>query len=351
MKKIYSLALGLMILGTSGAQTDTLIWEDFNGETWTQGPNENELITQVGNTIVYEFSPGIVGDDKWYNIDMDGWEDANGRPAEWFRAYALADADSAIFDGVYASSSWFTPFNIANNWLITKSFYCTSDAVLSWYSAPRQTPRFLDGYKVKVSTTNNDPGAFNTIIFTAKEFDGLTGADTCDFADYQFKPAGPGFVHGLDGTYVTDNGQTPDCSRQWGLLKQHTVSLSQFAGQRIYIAFHHDSDDDNLITIDNILVTGTLVDDASIKESGAFTFSAYPNPAVDVLNLGYQINGTSDVLIRVTDNSGRIIRTMDLRSRSGNDGVSLDVSDLAAGVYIISVETDNGKAVKKFVKK
>ncbi len=352
MKKIYVLALGFMTFGVANAQLDTLIWENFNGESWTQGATENELITEVGNTIVYELSPGVVGDDKWYNIDMDGFTDANDRPAEWFRALALADADSAVFDAVYASSSWFNPFDKADNWLITKSFYCPSNAVLTWYSAPRQTPLFLDGYKVKISTTSNDPTAFTNTVFTAKEFNAPTGGDSCNYANYQFIPSGPGFVHGQDGTFVTDNGDAqPDCRRQWGLLRQHNVNLSQFAGQRIYIAFHHDSDDDNLITIDNILVTGTFVDDASISENNAFTFSAYPNPAVDFINLGYQINGTSDVFVRVMDNTGRIIRIMDLTSQNGNNTVTVDVADLAAGVYTVSIETNNGKAVKKFVKK
>jgi hypothetical protein len=51
------------------------------------------------------------------------------------------------------------------------------------------------------------------------------------------------------------------------------------------------------------------------------------------------------------DNTGRIIRIMDLTSQSGNNTVSVDVADLAAGVYTVSIETNNGKAVKKFVKK
>lgn len=352
MKKIYVFALGLLTFGGANAQLDTLIWDNFNGETWTQGATENELITQEGNTIVFELSPGISGDDKWYNIDMDGLTDANDRPAEWFRSLALADADSVTFDAVMASSSWFTPFAVADNWLITKSFYCPSNGVLSWFSAPRQTPVFMDGYKVKVSTTTNDPTAFSTTIFTAKEFVAQTAADSCNYASYQFAPAGPGFVHGQDGTFTTDNGDPNNtCERQWGLLRQHTVNLSQFAGQRIYIAFHHDTDDDNLITVDNVLVTGTAVDDASIEENNAFTFSAYPNPTTDFINLGYQINGASDVFVRVMDNSGRIIRSMDLTAQGGNNSVSLDVADMAAGVYTVSIETNNGKAVKKFVKK
>lgn len=352
MKKIYFLALGLFAAGAVSAQNDTLIWDNFNGESWTQGSTENELITEVGNTIVFELSPGATGDDKWYNIDLDGLTDANDRPAEWFRALALADADSAVFDAVMGSSSWFTPFAQANNWLITKSFYCSNDAVLSFYSAPRQTPLFLDGYKVKVSTTTNDPGDFTTTIFTAKEFVTRTAGDSCNYGVYTFAPSGAGFVHGQDGTFVTDNNDpAPDCTRQWGLLKQHTVSLSQFGGQRIYIAFVHDSDDDNIITLDNVLVKGTFVDDASINEVNNVTFSAYPNPATDFITLGFQLNAASDVNIRVIDNLGRVVSAKDLTNQSGNNSVTVDVANLATGVYTISLETAAGKSTKKFVKK
>jgi hypothetical protein len=352
MKKIYVFALGLLTFGAANAQLDTLVWEDFNGEEWTQGATENEVITQVGNTIVYELSPGITGDDKWYNVDMDGLTPNNPNQGnEWFRALAFATQDSVDgFDAVFAATSWFTPFAVADNWLITPSFYCTQNSVLTWFSASFQTPLFLDGYKVKVSTTTNDPTAFTNTVFTAKEFVTRSAGDSCNFGVYTFAPSGPGFVHGQDGTYTEPNTDN-DCTRLRGRLHPHSVNLSQYAGQRIYVAFHHDTDDDNLISVDNVLVTGTLVDDASIEDNNAFTFSAYPNPTTDFINLGYQINGASDVFVRVMDNAGRIIRSMDLTAQGGNNSVSLDVADMAAGVYTVSIETNSGKAVKKFVKK
>ncbi|MCG9910945.1 MAG: T9SS type A sorting domain-containing protein [Flavobacteriales bacterium] len=352
MKKIYFLALGLFAAGAVSAQNDTLIWENFNGESWTEGSTETELITEVGNTIVYELSPGATGDDKWYNIDLDGLTPNNPNQGnEWFRALAFADQDSVDgFDAVFAATSWFTPFAQANNWLVTPSFYCSSDAVLSWYSASFQTPLFLDGYKVKVSTLTNDPSDFTTTIFTAKEFVTRTAGDSCSFGVYTFAPSGAGFVHGQDGTYTEPNTDN-DCTRLRGRLHPHSVNLSQFAGQRIYIAFVHDTDDDNLISVDNILVKGTFVDDASINEVNNVSFSAYPNPATDFITLGFQLNAASDVNIRVIDNLGRMVSAKDLTNQSGNNSVTVDVANLAAGVYTISLETAAGKSTKKFVKK
>jgi len=349
MKKIYVLALGFMAAIGASAQNDTLVWDNFNGESWTE-ISETELQTEVGNFIVFELSPGTVGDEKWYNIDMDGNTDANDRPGEWFRALALTEADSSVFDGTMGSSSWFNPFAQANNWLITNSFYCSGDAVLSWYSAPRQTPLFVDGYKVKVSVLSNDPSDFTTTIFTAKEFASRTAGDSCVYANYTFAPAGAGFVHGQDGTFTSPENDN-DCSRLWGSLRQQTVSLSQFAGKRIYVAFVHDSDDDNLITLDNVLVKGTRVDDASIEENNKFSFSAYPNPATDRINIGYQLDQSSTVIVKVLDNTGRVIKLVNLGTQSGNNSASIDVADLAAGIYTVSMETGNAKTSKKFIKR
>lgn len=351
MKKFYVAALGLFATFGLQAQNDTLIWENFNGETWTQ-ISETELQTEVGNYIVYELSPGLESDEKWYNIDMDGLVDANDRPAEWFRALALTDADSAAFDGTMGSSSWFTPAGVADNWLITRYFYCSADAELSWYSAPRQTPLYLDGYSVKVSIASNDPLDFTETVFTAKEYVSRQVGDSCLFSNYTFGPTGSGFVHGQDGTYITDNGDVPaDCQRNWGSLSKQTVSLAQFAGKRIYVAFVHDSDDDNLITLDNVLVTGTLIDDAAIEENvNKFAFSLYPNPATDRINIGYELDGSSDVTVKVIDNTGRLVKMVNQQNQTGNASTTVDVSELANGIYTVTVETAQGRTSKKFVK-
>lgn len=353
MKKIYTLALGLIIAAGASAQVDTLLWENFNGESWTEDGASTEevpiIITEVGNTIVYDLSPGIDGDDKWYNIDLDGYEPNNANQGgEWFRAGAFADGDTIEYDAVFAATSWFAPFNKADNWLVTPSFYCPSNGQLSFFSAPFQTPYYLDGFKVLISRTTNDPLDFKDTVLVAKEFASRSG-DTCNYANYTFEPSGAGFVHGQDGMDIEAN--LSDCSRWRGMLRQHTINLSPFAGSRIYIAFVHDTDDDNLISIDNVLVTGTFVDDASIEESVKFSFSAYPNPATDFITLGYQLNTASEVTVKVIDNTGRTVRMMSLGTQTGNNSVTVDLADLSAGIYSISMESANGKATKKFVKK
>ena len=62
-----------------------------------------------------------------------------------------------------------------------------------------------------------------------------------------------GFIHGADGEYIKADD---DPQRNAGVLRPNEVSLAAYAGKTIFIAFAHDSDDDNILFIDDIMVTG-----------------------------------------------------------------------------------------------
>ncbi len=72
-------------------------------------------------------------------------------------------------------------------------------------------------------------------------------------------------------------------------------------------------------------------------------FTLYPNPTSDVLNISSK-NGLEMKEIKITDLSGRIVRTL-------NNATTINVSDLSAGTYLIDITTKEGKASSKFIKK
>lgn len=351
MKKIYTLAGFVMLSAGLSAQNDTLVWEDFNGsDTWTEiSPEEFE--TNNGNSLVWSYPFALTNDPKWYLVDLDNHTPNNTDiDMAWSLTTAFGVQDESTFDGMLMATSWFNPFAQANNWVITNSFICSDDAVLTWYSAPFQTPLFLDGYKVLVSTTDNDPASFAETLFVAKEFISIPdGQDSCVFSNYTFGPAGAGFIHGENGSGVWDN--PGDCQRDTGAMVQHTVSLSQFDGQNIFIAFVHDSDDDNLIGLDNILVKGTFTPGAGIKENEMASFSAYPNPTADYVQLGYRVNSPSEVNVKVIDATGRVLQALNLGTQNGNNSTVVDMTAHAAGLYSVVLETADYRAVKQVIKK
>lgn len=168
---------------------------------------------------------------SWINLDLDMNTDANDRPMEWYISIEQFTTMPGDTNWVATASSWFTPFAQANNWLILEPLeICDAEVSLAWQSKPFEGPGFMDGYKVLVSTTDSLITSFtDTIFVVAEDVGGGMGIP------------GPGNVH-------------PNFEGSNGLLSDWRVSLEAYEGQRIFIAFVHDSDDDNLIQLDNIFV-------------------------------------------------------------------------------------------------
>ena len=73
----------------------------------------------------------------------------------------------------------------------------------------------------------------------------------------------------------------------------------------------------------------------------------YPNPARNVMNIG---NSTDIQLERavIYDLNGRMIQTIDLSDMSAE--ASVNVAHLASGVYMVQLQAQDGKAIKRLVK-
>lgn len=85
---------------------------------------------------------------------------------------------------------------------------------------------------------------------------------------------------------------------------------------------------------------------ASVNDFFAKNISIYPNPTVDVFNL----TSTTAVVqnITLTDLNGRVVKNMSVSSLSDTE---VNISDLTAGMYFITVQTDLGIGSAKVVKK
>jgi hypothetical protein len=91
----------------------------------------------------------------------------------------------------------------------------------------------------------------------------------------------------------------------------------------------------------------TGIDFVSNTEKTSLT--VYPNPATDNINFEFSLDKTSPVTVRVADVTGRTVLTKDLGKVSqGSQKVSLDVSSLKSGVYMIELNSDGRRAISKF---
>ncbi|HLG33295.1 MAG TPA: T9SS type A sorting domain-containing protein [Bacteroidia bacterium] len=343
MKKLFTLINLLLFSLWSNAQNDTLLYENFDAD-----PTGNANWTPIP-----AFPSNTVNDTMWYNYDADALPDQSGqsRPGEWWwSSGGFADTDN--LDGCMFSNSWTLDPNPVKNYLITPSIQIIdATAIVSWASAPRQTPRYLDGYVVVVSTSTNDENNFTDTLFVAGENQDWVNFPNdppdSSFSSYFFQPTGPNvFIHGLDGNYVEYHG---DSIRLIGQQRPFSASLAAYSGQSIYIAFVHYTVDDNLISLDDILVVRDSTVGVNEISNDAMKMYSYPNPAKKNIRLNFTMNKTSDVTIHVSDVLGNQILNNKLKNVSGKYSYSMNVEKLSAGTYYYTVTSDHGRSTNKFV--
>ncbi len=330
MKNIgLTLFILVSVLLNSYAQSDTLLWEDF----------EAEEIDYIENSFP-DGDPNLY--PIWLNFDVDGIADGSGvdRPGEWFLSSGFADQDST--NTVLASSSWLNGFaNGAENWLVTPRIHIQDGlAVLYWKSAPFQLPRYMDGYQVLVSTTDNVETSFTDTLAIFAEFDGNLTTDVEDTATYVFTP---GVMH------TSIEVDTTDHTRNRGVLQQWEASLADYSGMNIHIAFRHRSDDDNLISIDDILITGT--GSVGITEVvKAIEFGLYPNPAAEQIQVDYELHSSSDVSYFISTVDGkRVTEETGSVQASGRHMIKANLRSLERGTYLFTLVVDHEMLTERFV--
>lgn len=335
MKKLL-LFLFIIISLNTFAQNDTLLFENFQAD--------NYPYIQIGppNGSTNETT-------DWYNFDEDQLPDGSpsNRPGEWFLSLPFATADELTSNGdsnfVLASNSWSNVNQYTLNWLITPKIAVNGPTTLSWKSAPRQTPKYLDGYMVLLSTTDNYETSFTDTLFVAGEYISESGsfADS-SFSNYTFSS---GFIHGQDSTFIEFEG---DSARFIGELRPFSVSLNAYLGQSVYIAFLHRTMDDNLISIDDILVTGVAT---SIKEEEKqFKLGAFPNPAGNMLTLNYILPKSSPIDVMVYDFNGKLVDNKFIGVQiAGEQSITYNVANLANGEYSFVIRSSFGTTTQKVI--
>lgn len=334
MKKIYTLFVFFIALAIS-SNAQVLLFEDFQEDSAT-----------FVNRFLVQNAAG--NDTTWLNSDLDGAVDASGSnlPTTWFRTVPFATADTLNGNLVMASNSWTTPVDVTYNYLILPPIHLNdASGMFSWKTAPRQTPRYLDGLQVLLSTSQNFENAFTDTLRNYAECICSGGDSSSNFSDYTFSN---GFVFGQDGQYIE---YLTDSFRFRGILRPDSVSLSGYSGQTIYIAFLHGSTDDYLISIDDIKITGNGTVLADIPANHQNDLYAFPNPANEKFTIEYSLPVTGPVSLNVFDLSGKKVKSiLNNICVKGDYTYDIDVIDLPAGIYNVVLKTMQGEQVSKITK-
>lgn len=86
--------------------------------------------------------------------------------------------------------------------------------------------------------------------------------------------------------------------------------------------------------------------------SNVSALNVFPNPAIDEVNVSFNVTDASDIKVEVLDMTGKTIETVvDAANVTGMQDASVNIAGYAAGMYMINITTNEGSIQRKFVKK
>ena len=317
---------------------DTLLYHPFQG---ILDPADSMLLQPTGDDV------------HWVNYDQDnkvGLCVENGpTPKGWYW-----ESDLGFNNPNQTSNDAFTSCSYLNgnfpqnkNWLITSPVYIPDDTYwLCWRSLSYYGPDFMDGYQVLVSNTTNLPAAFSDTLFSAAQTIQSLQIGSLDLNDYIFSG---GYIHAngyADTAYFFIDNE-PNGSFYHGKLEPHSVNLSGYAGQSIYIAFLHDSYNDFQLQVDDILVSNEKV--SANTPSNFLYFNILPNPIRDFAFVNWKTQTPQAGHLRVVDQTGKIVLEKNFSARTEGQ-VYLDVQGFVPGIYYCHLESASGHATRLLVK-
>jgi hypothetical protein len=289
------LLFGALLLGTITANAQSTVFE----ENWdATGPGiAGWLLIDGDGKVPYEDPISELVTDAWNVLTLEQIQTALGDPA-----YEYPTAATGMAGNVAVTNSWYDPAGASNDWLISPAIQIPAGfgASLTWAANSLGNNTYLEDYEVLISTTTNSS--------------------------------------------VDNFTQILDVPNEVNTGNYRTLALDAYAGQTVYLAFRNKSNDQYAMMLDNIKVTSMAP--AGINDYLSSKLSVYPNPASNVVT----ITNSDSVLISsvaIVDVNGRTIKNVNF------DGVlsaQVSVSDLASGMYIMNITSDQGTATKKIVK-
>jgi hypothetical protein len=181
-------------------------------------------------------------------------------------------------------------------------------------------------FRIGAGSVTETPAAVHYAVYA------VTEADLADVED----EAGVQAV--LDGLTPVAQGNVTDSS------SVVNADLSSYEGQEVILFFRHFNvaEQYGYLFVDDIAVSSGV---AGIKDVAASTFSVFPNPANDIVTVA---GGNALVNnVSIVDINGRTVKSVKL---DGVANAQINVSDLAKGIYVMTISSDKGATTQKLMK-
>ena len=280
------------------ATDDVYISGSFAG--WTEPGKDSTFKMEPsseGNPMIYTITlkadSGLIM-YKYFRVidDSASWNNGewNGDP----NRITILIADSLTFDNVWANKPYFVTFNVdmskANPFNPS-----TDDIYIAGSMAGWQEPGSIP--ELKLTPSAGDTTLYTITLLMYK-------------GDYNYK-----YFRVINDSASWNNGE-------W------------------------NGDPNRVVTVDTTMTVTNLWGDiyfGIFNRKAEFTYDMYPNPVTNKLT----VSGVNDVnRIEIFDISGRVVKSVEVASEK----VSMNLSDLQSGVYIISLHNAKGIQTAKFIK-
>jgi len=221
-----------------------------------------------------------------------------GYTSDWMTFFeVIAPGDT---NWLWGATSWHANSTIpADNWITFGPITIPSEgADLSWRHAFLDMD-FRDGYRVVLN------------------FNGTNVAD---------------FTGGTVLFNLPDNSPSTATETSWG---NRTVNLpgATYAGQQVYIGFHHNALDMFVLFLDDIMMYGCNAAPVSVADQNDSRITVFPNPSKGNFTVLVD-NAAAGTLMSMVDAMGRNVWSRQLSSQ-GESRVEISTDGMSAGVYTL----------------
>ncbi len=216
--------------------------------------------------------------------------------------------------------------------------------------------------KRHVNIINGDPGnTFNGDRFTYTYYPAGHAAAGKLHVESKFMAGGPdGWQPASRITY----SYTPD-----GKYTSYSVESMNRGATELSHVVYYETDDRNLLVKEETIEYGfgtpiayhkkamtylecsTILSTHDEVAASAKILSTFPNPAQENISMAFNLSKASAVTVTVLSQTGQKVRSLQEKHLAGGAQVlTLPVQDLAAGLYLVQVQTADGTKTTRFIK-
>jgi hypothetical protein len=145
----------------------------------------------------------------------------------------------------------------------------------------------------------------------------------------------------LDGTNFSSLGNVTAKNTSQTNYYGFTDNIEKVTGDKVYYRLQM-TDKDGKFTYSKIIPLTLELYAGKIK--------TYPNPVKDELYILFNMQNVSRAELRITDATGKTVRSQRVDASLNNSAVGINVSSLGKGVYYVQLITDKNIQTTKFVK-